>query len=240
MGADTLLIIPCCAAKDEGGQSIREYPDPLRQKVSEKHYSDILTARATALHDLKETPKFSTHAKNLSLREGLDFGGKGLSGAYLTAMCRYTGNLYSVPELKTVLEKAVSSASGPQIIILSALYGPLHPLSKIQNYNLKMSDRPAKIWSSSFLPFLKDYVLRNSISAIYLYLGSSTQYFRVAAKAAVELKDRGIVSQVIQYHVVNGNTRETPQGHGYRLLFDLTGRLGERSQESVEIEKKIL
>ena len=108
--------------------------------------------------------------------------------------------------------------TGRAVLILSALYGPLHPKSSIQNYNLKMSDSPAyKTWKKRFAPFLRCYVLSNGIREIYFFLGKSTHYLKVAEPAAKSLLEENLIDKAIQYCVVKGNSRKTPTTHGKLL-----------------------
>ena len=229
LGADTLLIIPCCAAKAPKGPVVGSYTDPLKDVVSQSAYAELLLARANVLREVKRNPRFITdkYAKNAAiLPEGEEFGGPfnpNRAATYLPAISRYTGTLYSVPGLKAAIVQAVTDNCQPRIMILSALYGPLHPMSQIQDYNLKMSDAPARVWSRSFPPFLEDYVANNGITSLYLYVGSATAYFSIAREAAVRLLRKGLLRRAVQYHIEEGDTRTTPLQHGARLLSDLSG-----------------
>ncbi len=221
----TLVIIPCCAAKSAGGHSDGAVPDPLKDLVSASAYGQALNTRAEVLGAVRRALKFTSdkYAKNVALTDGPDFGVP--TGAALTmpALDRYQGSLYRANGLKEEIRKAVSSDDGARVLILSALYGPLHPLSPIQDYNLMMSDTPAKSWSTAFPRFLSDYAERNGIRRVALYVGSSTAYFKVARKAAAPLLASGRIETTVQYHVVGGGTRETPTRHGQLLAAQLSG-----------------
>jgi hypothetical protein len=242
IGSDTLLIIPCCAAKSTGGNAIGDYSDPLTDFVSPKCYSEMLTARAKALRALKRDPKFLTnkYEKNRAIQEGPDLGDHSNAGRYYPALARYTGTLYSVLGLKSAIDQAVAAESEPHVLILSALYGPLHPHSEIQNYNLMMSDAPARVWALAFPPFLEEYAKSNGITQICLYLGSATAYYKIAKKAVAGLSSKGLITRAIQYHVVNGSTRNTPFQHGHRLVADLGSRSVAVSPAVNHIEENIL
>ncbi len=229
IGNDTLMLIPCCASKSSGGRSIAQHVDPLSKMVSSDSYLRILAARQKALRETQKTPKFMAekYAKNARILEGPDLGGSSVSGRYTPALDRYTGTLYSVPKFKASVEEAISAEGAPQILILSALYGPLHPRSEIQDYNLQMSDAPAKVWTDSFPPFLEDYVRRNGVKKICLYVGTATFYFKVAKRASEHLLAKGLITQAVQYHVVEGSTRNTPLQHGSKLLSDLARQKGQ-------------
>jgi hypothetical protein len=120
------------------------------------------------------------------------------------------------------------------VLILSALYGPLHPLSPIQDYNLRMDQAPARVWQTAYLPVLDHYVSKQGIRSIVLLVGSMTAYYRVASQAASDLLRRGCIAAASQYHILDGNTRATPIEHG-RLLLDL---LSERAPGSPRIERR--
>ena len=226
--SDTLPIIPCCADKAPGGYETDHYNDLLSQTVSSKCYNDVISARAELLSRLKSKPKYlsNEYSKNKEILRGPDFGGPGISCSYLSAVDRYTGNLYSAdPDFSVAIKEALDTRDKPKILVLSALYGPLHPLSLIQDYNLKMSDSLAyQTWKNVFAPFLEEYVNRNNIRSIYLYLGSSTAYFKVAKKAIDPLLKKGLLIRAVQYEVENGNAYHTPHNHGLRILSDLRYR----------------
>jgi hypothetical protein len=239
-GSETLLIIPCCAAKAPGGREVESHIDPLAQSVSAESYSAMLAARASVLKSLKASGRFTSdkYRKNLEIQDGPDVGGMGANGRYAPALDRYVGTLYSV-DVKTVLRKTISSKESPKILILSALYGPLNPLSNIQDYNLKMSDAPARIWSTAFPPFLEDYVRNNGVEQIILYVGTATAYFKIAKKAVDLVKGNGLL-KAVQYHVKDGSTGKTPRQHGLRLLDDLDGAGSQTAKCSRDIVENIL
>jgi hypothetical protein len=241
-GAETLLIIPCCAAKAPGGQKVENYLDPLALSVSEKSYSAMLAARASVLKSLKADGRFTSdkYQKNLAIQDGPDVGGMDANGLYAPVLSRYVGTLYSVDGVKTVMQKTLSSKDSPRIMILSALYGPLNPHSGIQDYNLMMSDAPARIWSTAFPPFLEDYVRNNGVEQIVLYVGTATAYFKIAKKSVALVSGKGLIQRAVQYHVENGSTRTTPMQHGLRLLDDLDGADSQAPKRSRGIVENIL
>ena len=115
-------------------------PEPLSRLVSEATYSGILETRREVLSGIRQDKRYLSgkYEKNRGLEPGPGFGGQSASGLYLPTVQRYKGTLYSnVPALSS------RSNRDGQILILSAPYGPLHPLSRIQDYNLQMSDKPA-------------------------------------------------------------------------------------------------
>jgi cytoplasmic iron level regulating protein YaaA (DUF328/UPF0246 family) len=84
---------------------------------------------------VKASPDFLTgnYEKNSNINAGPDFGEQALLGRYLPALRRYQGTLYSVPGLRHAIEMSAFQKDAPRVLILSALYGPLHPLSPIQD-----------------------------------------------------------------------------------------------------------
>lgn len=227
-----LFLIPCCASKKPGGHSLHAAPDPLENLVPKAAYSSVLEARKEVLWNLRQNEKYLSGncEKNRFLERGPDFGGLCSSGLYLPARERYRGMLYSnAPSL--------SSRNNPdaRILILSALYGPLHPKNPIQNYNLKMSDSPAyKTWKKRFAPFLRCYVLSNGIREIYFFLGKSTHYLKVAEPAAKSLLEENLIDKAIQYCVVKGNSWETPTTHGRLLEKYLKGGQTDELPENIK------
>ena len=212
-----LLMIPCCATKKFGGSSQSTASEPLEHLVSERVYSGILEARRDMLLQVRQIEKYMSgrkYEKNQCLKSGPDFGGQHASGLYLPAVKRYKGRLYS--NAPTLLSR--SRPDDMHILILSALYGPLHPLSHIQDYNLMMSDAPAcRVWKKSFEPFLRCYVLLKGIQEIHLFFGSSTSYLEVARAAVKPLLRDKVINKAIQYHVKDGSSSVTPTTHGELL-----------------------
>ena len=218
---EKLFLIPCCASKKHNGHSSSAASEPLSRLVSEATYSAILKTRRDVLSDIRRDKRYLSgkYEKNRKLEPGPDFGGQGASGLYLPAVQRYKGTLYSnVPALSS------RSDRDGRILILSALYGPLHPLSRIQDYNLQMSDKPAyRTWKKRLPGFLRNYTLSNGIEEIHLFFGSSTYYLKVVQGAVGSLLKEKLIKKAIQYHVTSGSTRLTPQTHG-ELLEDFLKR----------------
>ena len=232
---DKLFLIPCCKtkAKNLGPHCESTASEPLEDLVSPAVYSGVLDARRNVLSRIMECNKYTSdkYEQNQHIRLGPDFGQQDESGLYLPASERYNGLLYA---------KAPTLSSGAhpdtQIIILSALYGPVHPTSYIQDYNLQMGDRPAYgVWKENFAPFLRCYVRSNGIREIHLFFGCSTSYSKVARAAVKPLLEEHVIRKAIQYHVKNGSSRVTPETHGKLLEQCLTqGRIGNLSENVQE------
>lgn len=239
-GTDSLLIIPCCAAKSAGGTHIGNNGDPMVKLVTPERYSAMIAARRTVLQSVHDNPEFTSdkNLKNRTLKDGVDFGGNDASGKYMPALARYEGYLYSVEGLEAAIKRVIATGDGPKIMILSALYGPLDPFSPIQDYNLRMSDPPARAWRKEFPTFLADFVRRNEVRRVVCYLGSSTAYLKVATKAVTELRSLGLEIEAVQYHVVEGSSSITPRRHGSRLLCDLGGASDADSYDPTKIRER--
>lgn len=240
-GADTLLILPCCAKKAEGGLPHQGGVDPLRADVSALAYSEILLKRAAVLKALQSYGEGTDgyDPKNRLIATGPDLGGESGGGLYSSAMARYTGKLYSVEGLKPAAAGIISLPNAPRIMILSALYGPLHPLSLIQDYNLEMKNACAKgEWLQAFPPFLENYVRQNQIKQVVLYLGSGSAYFPIVKRAVKYVRAKGLALRCVQYHVKDGGTAITPPEHGRRFLDDLDSRESEGFSRATKIEER--
>lgn len=224
--ADTLLLIPCCAKKSSGGKRLlRGYDDILIEFISRETYDEVISYRKEVLNELEKNPKYLTdkYFKNMKIVSGPDFGQNDTSGAYLPAIDRYSGSLYSViTNFSSFIKINTNRINKPKLIILSALYGPLHPFTLIQDYNLKMSDSPAyQNWKIGFPMFLNDYVQKNRIREIRLYLGKSSTYFKVVKGSLVQLSKHCSLRNIVHIDVMDGDSFNTPYNHGCQLISDL-------------------
>ncbi len=228
-----LFLIPCCKTKANSLAWSCEAPvsDPLSDLVSPAVYSGVLSARMGVLSRIMESDKYRSgqYEKNCRIKRGPDFGQENKSGSYLPARKAYKGLLYSrAPALPSGVHKST------QIIILSALYGPVHPASYIQDYNLRMDDAPAyRVWKEEFRSFLHCYVRTNDIQEIHLLFGSSTRYLRVARAAVGPLLEKRVIRRAVQYHVIDGSSRVTPQTHGSLLKQFLERKRTDNLPENV-------
>jgi hypothetical protein len=223
---DDLLLIPCCKGKAPDGQELPNYIDPLCDLVDSKIYDGLIKARQELLNLIRGQSRFVSgkYAKNAEIRDGWDFGGKDVSGLFRHALNRYTGHLYSADtDLANNIQETVADSTKPKLLILSAVYGPSHPLTPIQDYELLMSDSPAfRTWSEHFGAFLKCYVERQRVKSIFLYMGSATPYLKVAIKAIKPLTKIGQLKNVFQYEIIQGSSYVTPHNHGLLLLSHLS------------------
>jgi hypothetical protein len=221
------MILPCCAEKYAGGDKWQQASRGLKSVISDNSYQKILETRRQVISLIQREDKYlaNKYKKNRAIVMGPDIGLDSLSGQYMTAISRYKGSLYSAStSFSELIYDCVEKDSAPNILILSAFYGPLHPFDLIQDYNLKMSDKPAyKRWKNIFPDILKDYVLKNSVKNIYLYLGGSTAYMKVASNAIAPLLKEKLINEAIQYEVENGNSYDTPHNHGVLIAEQLTG-----------------
>jgi len=190
-------------------------------------YENIINTRKHLLEIISRDKRYRTKKYEINRKirnDGYDFGGIGGTGRYLPAIERYAGNLYTaIADFSRIVRTHSDNFQSPQIMILSALYGPLHPLDTIQNYNLQMSDSPAyRMWKDRFPPFLREYVLMMEIKRICLYMGGSTAYFRIASKATIPLLKEKLLDSIVHYEVIKGNSYHTPYNHGLLIVKQLT------------------
>lgn len=222
---DTLILIPCSANKLSGGTEWLSGSDILWKSVPRDTYEKIRSSRTALIRLLNSNAKYTTkkYSKNNELCMGEDFGQNDTAGKYLPAIERYVGNLYRAHQSVVPAIREDASVDGkPKLLILSALYGPLHPLSLIQDYDLQMSDSPAKrIWMNSFAQFLEAYIESNGVRVVQMYFGSSTAYFKVGRAAVEPLLKKGKLDRAYQYNVVDGNSYHTPHNHGLLVLSAL-------------------
>jgi ssDNA-binding Zn-finger/Zn-ribbon topoisomerase 1 len=199
INSQTLLIIPCCKTKNSGGVQLpNDYKDPLTDFISQEQFSMVLKSRT----------KLYSHIKNKE--------------QFVFAINRYNGNLYkAIPNMADCIKEKTNSSNQPKLIILSALYGPLHPLSLINDYELRMPNTKNSIWHNNFPSFLKNYVKQNNISTIRIYCGQSTGYYSVLSKSIKPLLKKKIIKAAIHYDIIDGNSYHTPHNHGLQLAKDL-------------------
>ena len=232
----TLLLIPCCKKKVAGGLPQISAEDPLEQVVSVYSTEELHRARHRLIDELLQNGEGNVDpaSKLTEVCMGKEFGRHERNGKYRAAIDRYAGGLYSASKNFSHLVASHTNNSGqPHLLILSALYGPLHPLSPIQDYNVKMSDSHAfRAWRESFGSFLASYVKANGIQDVRMFFGTSTAYLKVCLQAVNPLLRSGDLEQAFQYHVVNGNAYHTPHNHGLLVAAALRSGPRKRSQSS--------
>lgn len=220
---ETLLIFPCSSEKVSGGNDVCTQSH-LMLKVG---YENVINARRHLLEIILRDKRYCAgkYEINCEIRnDGFDFGGVDGTGRYRPAIERYAGSLYTaIADFPRIVRTHSDNFQSPQIMILSALYGPLHPLDTIQNYNLQMSDSPVyRMWKDRFPPFLREYVLTREIRQIYLYMGGSTPYFKIASKATIPLFKEKLLESLVHYEVIKGNSYHTSHNHGLLIAKQLT------------------
>lgn len=234
---ETLFIIPCCKSKEPEGETLSGASDPMPQLIPQPTYRALLSVRKLVLDGLRGDPKYligKDYSKNADIKDGPDFGTSGPGGDYLPAVKRYVGKLYKgSPGLAESIDRHVANPDKPRVLILSALYGPLHPFSLIQDYNLQMSDRPAYLhWKEHFPAFLEEYVRRSTIREIRLYL-AKTKYLEVAEPAVTVLKNNQVIDRGVHYAVKRGNSTRTPMILGRLALSHLEGSTDAEAEDAV-------
>lgn len=226
-GEETLLLIPCCAEKRTEDAAGRVSGLSLADYLDWDVYLNLLSAREELLAFCQKNIEYSSsnYAKNQRVILGPDFGGSEKTGKYLQALQRYNGSFYKAEaDWIDQVAQAIQSSISPRLLIISALYGVLHPFELIQDYNLQISDPPARNTWSNYLPeILGNYINNMKIKRVVLYFGKSTAYLKIAEMAVDPLLKKGKVEEVFHYDVENGNSYHTPHNHGLLLLRDLTG-----------------
>ena len=198
----TLLIIPCCKKKKSGGIVLpTNYIDPLSVTVSKNQYNAIIEARKPL--------KLNGHLQNTE--------------QYMPAIDRYAGTLYKIfDNISECIRTYTNSENCPKLIILSALYGPLHPESLINNYNLEMPKGRNQEWYQAFPSFLESYVNNQQIENIRFYVGRTTGYYDVVSNSVRPLLRNKSLRLAIHLNVIDGGTFVTPYNHGLQLASDLS------------------
>ncbi len=201
MTSNSLLIIPCCKTKHFGGMPASNFKDdPLKTMMSKNTYDSLVKCRSQM--DINEI----TFERN----------------KLMPAIDRYNGTLYKTHKnFSQIIRSRCNNKNQPYILILSALYGLLHPDSPIANYELKMNGAKKSIWSQNLYDILKNVCLTLKIDSIHIYCGSGTEYLKALKPTSEKLVSQNIVTNIIQYHVENGNSSTTPKNHGLQLLKDL-------------------
>ena len=227
IGEDALLLIPCCKSKSSGGGIYRGHcEDPLVKHVPIRAIEDVWKARAEVGSQLVKASqsKAANNPAEENLCFGPDFGSSGQDGHYLPAITRYKGTLYRVPGFARAVEKGANVAGKPKLLILSALYGPVHPFRPIQNYELQISAPFArKVWRKSFAVFLQEFIKANGIRYVHLFFRTTTEYFTVGRMAVAPMLKNGALTSATQYRVVAGSTVRTPKNHGMLAQSALLG-----------------
>jgi cytoplasmic iron level regulating protein YaaA (DUF328/UPF0246 family) len=199
-----LHIIPCSKKKHENVASKpKDYDDPLKNFISKKEYNKVLNIRSIIKNNNHNVIK---------------------AGLFMPAIERYNGHLYNCIDKKKFERCILDNTNKPNkdnLLILSGLYGPLHPESLINDYEYKMKND----WSKTFVTFLEDYVKTNNITKIYIYVGKNTSYYNTLINAIKPLLKNKLLSSVVHYNVINpdgGAVRETPKNHGLKLIENLS------------------
>lgn len=238
MSADprTLILIPCCARKIPGGNRLTGTFPEFFTDLSPQIRQQVLAARFGILEAMQ------AQLGEKGIEKGPDFGGNSMAGKYRPAWERYAGNLYSAVGDRKRLSKAGKWEGGAEVLILSALYGPLEPDSPIQDYDLRMdqplyapgrpglSAKPEKAWKTVLPGFLKEWMRRNEKNRILLLLAS--HYLKAAGPAIEKGLSEGWIREAFSCSVLDGNSYSTPHTHGLVLKDFVTE--GKTDQAGVE------
>ena len=199
MNNNTLLIIPCCKHKQTGGlPRPAGYQDPLSELIDPQSFERIENTRKKLSHVV----------------------GEGDETCFLPAIERYVGHFYrAVPNMAEVIRNKTNSANQPRLLILSALYGPLHPESLINIYDLRLHCNTSP-WTSQFPVFLERYVRQNGVERIRVYCESD--YAEVLRLSSEALVLNGHLSEVVVYEAQGTDVQSMYRNYGRRLVEDLT------------------
>jgi len=134
---DTLVLFPCCACKYGDGEYWGGTYSPLAELMDGEAISHLLKVRTLLLEKIQGEKRYCTgkYIKNALIKAGPDFGQQDTSGRYLPAIDRNIGALYTAePGFANLVREHIRRGEGPHLLIISALYGLLHPLELIQDY----------------------------------------------------------------------------------------------------------
>lgn len=207
-----LYIIPCCSAKQHGGQTMVPAEGRIPGSIAINLRQHLFLSRQNVYRLL--APNALPHVR----QDGQDFGvQEPMPADYLCAYARYTGNLYSVQGVTDLLQQGRIS-----VAIISALYGLLHPHDYIQDYNLTMNTRGiTPIWRKLLPALIDDFAAHENIETIVGLLGKTTGYNRVFG--ALQNRREGCptfgVNTVLDGHGQGWVSR----GLGHALLYLATG-----------------
>ena len=226
INSKTLLIIPCCKKKRKGGKPLAEFNSVFN--------FERFWGGATSESILDSRKKIQDEFSRCYQKSDNEF---------LPAIERYIGNVYE-PELKSegykktlpYIQKHYGHGNHPKIMILSALYGPLHPFELIQDYDLVIG-KSLKVWKPAFISTLTAYVENNDVDKIVMYTGSGADYFKVLLPAVKTLLMGKLISEAYQYHVVDGGSSLTPVIHGKLFFADISQTVCPALSRDVELRK---
>ncbi|MCD6161469.1 MAG: peroxide stress protein YaaA [candidate division Zixibacteria bacterium] len=160
----SLILIPCCGSKQEGGDNNYDNDKSILNYLDDK--SKLINLRKILL-------------ENFNLPNDLDVGDSPQNNndvLYMPAYRRYCGKLYS-----KITDNAWQQLEGNpklDLIIVSALFGLVKWNESLRDYNVAMKNKiegkSLKRWwrDNNLCGILKDYIKENNISKIYNILSN--------------------------------------------------------------------
>ena len=175
-----------------------DYQDPLSELIDAQIFQRIADTRQTLSHIIEEGDRHY----------------------FLPAIERYVGHFYrAAPNMAEMIRAKTNSENQPKLLILSALYGPLHPDSLINIYDLRLHQKTSP-WTTQFPVFLENYVRKNEVESIRVYCESD--YADVLRVSSEPLAEKGYLSEVVLYAAQGAGVRSIYTNYGRRLVEDLT------------------
>ena len=149
-----LLVIPCCARKNSGGER--------------------KSSKLTYFENNEYVPKLIA-ARNINMRNHPVID----NGRYMPAWDRYDGGLYRDLKKHQNLIDNLIQRDCLDIVIVSALYGVINFNTEINNYDLMMSHKGLnRLWGDIILRSNQNYKLETRVTHTYVAL--SNTYLNVA------------------------------------------------------------
>ncbi len=221
-----VLLMWSCSAKKISGQSFQwndDHPD-WGGCLNEDSWLHLHNTRCEILRD--EIPKVKNRKTKVKDREkinktiidGPDFRdvNKALGEIYMWAINRYHGRIYTCHDdfKKRVTAKVKDDH---KMLIMSGLYGLLHPFDLIQDYDIEM--RPvAKRWINTLSEIFPQYLKScGDISAIIGFFGFAVPERRVFIEMCHEAVNQSFKGKIIRIF--------TQKGHGMGYQLDQAGKL---------------
>jgi hypothetical protein len=138
-----LILMPCSKAK-EG----------TARKRALRNVVDFLSSTTAAI--LTEGRDLAFQKRRTKLDK---------SSPLVPALDLYTGYLYSIPDLKAALDRAI--AAGVHVLIISGGYGLLRAEEPIHWYEAYLP-RTRTVWNPRLPNVIGDYIQRNSIRRVFV------------------------------------------------------------------------
>jgi len=198
MTIKVLVILPCC--KNKTGEEL--------YFESEIRFEDFL--RPEFVHRLDEARK--------RFRSYID-----LNSTPMSALGKYNGFLYRcTQDFKQQIKNSVENGE-VDVLIMSAVYGFLHPSQYIFTYEKEMDNKTANLWINLGLPeILEEYIRQVKINKVFGFFARSSGYFKVVCAVNWnKMKDCSILEEVKIYYPIFGAAgaqRVVPQILGKLVL----------------------